>query len=32
VLPYEAKIAFGCVELVLLTAFLAYSGRKDEAQ
>jgi hypothetical protein len=32
VLPYEAKIAFGFVELVLLTVFLAYSGRKDEIQ
>ena len=26
VIPYEAKIAFGCVELILLTLFLAKSG------
>jgi uncharacterized membrane protein SpoIIM required for sporulation len=32
VLPYEAKIAFGLVELLLLVAFLGFSGRKDEAQ
>jgi uncharacterized membrane protein SpoIIM required for sporulation len=27
VLPYSVKIGFGCVELVLLTAFLSRSGR-----
>jgi uncharacterized membrane protein SpoIIM required for sporulation len=32
VLPYEAKIAFGAVELLLLVAFLGFSGRKDEPQ
>jgi hypothetical protein len=26
VVPYSVKIAFGCVELTLLTAFLAKSG------
>jgi uncharacterized membrane protein SpoIIM required for sporulation len=31
VLPYEAKIAFGLVELLMLVAFLGFSGRKDEA-
>jgi uncharacterized membrane protein SpoIIM required for sporulation len=29
-LPYSLKIAFGCVELVLLTIFLACSGRSAE--
>lgn len=29
VVPYSAKIAFGCVELVLLCLFLANSGRKN---
>jgi len=29
VIPYDAKIAFGCVELVLLSVFLAKSGRKN---
>ena len=28
VIPYVAKIAFGCVELVLLTVFLSKSGTK----
>jgi uncharacterized membrane protein SpoIIM required for sporulation len=28
VIPYGAKIAFGCVELVLLILFLSKSGRK----
>ena len=28
VIPYSAKIAFGCVELVLLTVFLSKSGTK----
>jgi uncharacterized membrane protein SpoIIM required for sporulation len=28
VIPYAAKIAFGCVELVLLSAFLSKSGTK----
>ena len=27
VLPYELKITFGCVELVLLICFLSFSGR-----
>jgi uncharacterized membrane protein SpoIIM required for sporulation len=27
--PYEAKIAFGCVELLLLSWFLGRSGRKE---
>src|SRR5207302_4081927 len=27
VLPYSVKIAFGCVELILLSAFLSRSGR-----
>lgn len=26
VIPYEVKIAFGCVELALLVVFLATSG------
>lgn len=30
VLPYEIKIAFGCVELVLLICFLSLSGRAGE--
>jgi uncharacterized membrane protein SpoIIM required for sporulation len=30
VIPYWAKILFGCVELVLLILFLARSGRKTE--
>ena len=29
VIPYDVKIAFGCVELVLLFLFLAKSGRKN---
>jgi uncharacterized membrane protein SpoIIM required for sporulation len=28
VIPYEAKIAFGCIELILLILFLSRSGRK----
>jgi uncharacterized membrane protein SpoIIM required for sporulation len=28
VIPYEAKIAFGCVELILLCLFLSMSGRR----
>jgi uncharacterized membrane protein SpoIIM required for sporulation len=28
VIPYAAKIAFGCVELTLLTVFLSKSGIK----
>lgn len=32
VLPYAVKIAFGFVELLLLAAFLGFSGRKDEEQ
>lgn len=31
VVPYSAKIAFGCVELVLLTAFLARCGHPEKA-
>jgi uncharacterized membrane protein SpoIIM required for sporulation len=31
VIPYGAKIAFGCVELVLLFLFLAKSGAKQKA-
>jgi hypothetical protein len=30
VLPYEVKIGFGILELVLLVLFLARSGRKKE--
>jgi len=30
VLPYTIKITFGCVELVLLTCFLSFSGRTKE--
>jgi uncharacterized membrane protein SpoIIM required for sporulation len=30
VLPYSMKIAFGCVELVLLISFFAFSGRSDD--
>ena len=30
VIPYEAKIAFGTVELFLLCLFLARAGRKSE--
>jgi uncharacterized membrane protein SpoIIM required for sporulation len=29
ILPYWLKIAFGCVELTLLAAFLALSGRRE---
>ncbi len=29
VIPYDAKIAFGCVELVLLYLFLSRSGKKS---
>lgn len=32
VLPYSIKIAFGCVELVLLTLFLSRSGRAVESK
>ncbi|HXT10823.1 MAG TPA: stage II sporulation protein M [Candidatus Angelobacter sp.] len=32
VIPYEAKIAFGFVELVLLCLFLAKSGRKNSTE
>lgn len=32
VLPYVAKIAFGAIELVLLTVFLAWSGRKPGSE
>jgi len=32
VLPYSLKISFGCVELVLLTCFLAFSGRAKEKE
>lgn len=32
VLPYELKIAVGCIELVLLAAFLGFSGHKHEEQ
>ena len=32
VIPYDAKIAFGCVELVLLALFLAKSGASKKAQ
>lgn len=28
VIPYEAKIAFGCIELILLILFLSRSGKK----
>jgi uncharacterized membrane protein SpoIIM required for sporulation len=28
VVPYEAKIAFGCIELILLILFLSRSGKK----
>jgi len=31
VIPYSAKIAFGCVELILLVLFLAKSGRAQPA-
>lgn len=31
VIPYSVKIAFGCVELFLLTAFLAKSGANKKA-
>jgi hypothetical protein len=30
VIPYSAKIAFGCIELALLIAFLTRCGRKAE--
>jgi len=30
VIPYDAKIAFGCVELILLFLFLSRSGRQKE--
>ena len=30
VMPYSAKIIFGCIELVILVLFLARSGRKAE--
>ncbi len=32
VLPYPVKIAFGLVELILLTAFLARGGRADQGE
>jgi uncharacterized membrane protein SpoIIM required for sporulation len=31
VIPYELKIAFGMIELILLTLFLARSGRQTES-
>ncbi len=31
VIPYDAKIAFGCVELALLVLFLSRSGKKKAA-
>jgi uncharacterized membrane protein SpoIIM required for sporulation len=31
VIPYVAKIAFGCIELTLLALFLALSGKRSEA-
>ena len=30
VIPYSAKIIFGCIELVMLVLFLARCGRKTE--
>jgi len=30
VIPYELKIAFGLVELILLTVYLAWSGRERQ--
>ena len=32
VIPYEAKIAFGTVELILLCLFLSKSGRNTRSQ
>jgi len=32
VIPYEAKIGFGILELILLVLFLAGSGRKEKRQ
>lgn len=32
IIPYNVKIAFGCVELILLTFYLSRSGRKNEAK
>jgi hypothetical protein len=29
VIPYGAKIAFGCVELILLCLFLSKAGKKS---
>ena len=31
VIPYDVKIAFGCIELIMLTAFLSMSGREKPA-
>jgi uncharacterized membrane protein SpoIIM required for sporulation len=31
VIPYDAKIAFGCIELVLLVLFLAKSGQRSSS-
>jgi hypothetical protein len=31
VIPYWAKIAFGCVELSVLIWFLAWSGRAEKS-
>jgi hypothetical protein len=31
VLPYHFKIAFGCVELLILALFLSKAGRKKES-
>lgn len=32
VIPYDVKIAFGCIELILLSLFLSMSGRRKEEQ
>jgi uncharacterized membrane protein SpoIIM required for sporulation len=32
VIPYDAKIAFGCVELILLCLFLSKSGAKKKSE
>jgi len=31
VLPYIVKIAFGCVEIIVLSSFLAFSGKERDA-
>jgi hypothetical protein len=31
VIPYDVKIAFGCVELIFLCVFLSKSGSKNDA-